>query len=230
MKHLSIIILIFLACSTIAYSQDTIIQKNGVMVFCKIQKEDSVKVYYTIQRNGNDIKTYLNKSDVADLKYGNTDLVLLDKFSFGLGLGMDYGGIGANILVYPQTNFGLFAGLGYPLAGFGYNAGIKLRLTKEQPTSKTHPYIIGMYGYNSAIYVVNGTNYNKLFYGPTVGFGLDLRSKYGRIGFWTLALLIPIRGSDVKNYIDDLQNKQNVNFKSKLLPVGVSIGYRFIKY
>ena len=33
-----------------------------------------------------------------------------DMFSAGLGLGMDYGGFGANVLFYPQENIGLFAG------------------------------------------------------------------------------------------------------------------------
>lgn len=36
--------------------------------------------------------------------------------------------IGGNLTVYPKKNIDLFVGGGYALAGFAYNAGIKLRL------------------------------------------------------------------------------------------------------
>ncbi len=36
-----------------------------------------------------------------------------DVVAIGLGVGLDYGGIGVNLTVYPQKNIGLFAGIGY---------------------------------------------------------------------------------------------------------------------
>ncbi len=85
-----------------------------------------------------------------------------------------------------------------------------------------------MYGYNAAIAVSNATEYNKLFYGPTFGFGIDYRSSKESIGYWSFAILVPIRSSDVDNYIDDLKTNHGATFSSSLSPIGISLGYRFI--
>jgi hypothetical protein len=150
----------------------------------------------------------------------------IDKTSFGLGAGFDFGGIGANLLVYPTENVGLFGGMGYAIAGVGFNAGAKFRLISKKHDAD--PYALVMYGYNAAIGVKNASNYNKLFYGPTFGFGFDLRSKRNTRSYWSMALLIPIRSSEVNDYMDDLKNNHGVEFKNELPPIGISIGYRFI--
>lgn len=151
-----------------------------------------------------------------------------DKFSFAIGVGLDYGGLGGNFLFCPKKNIGIFAGEGFNLVGFGLNAGLKLRLMAEKPDSKLSPCILGMYGYNTAILVSNGTQYDKLFYGPTLGIGLDYRFRQEKIGYWSFAILLPIRSSEVKNYIDELKNDDQINFNNRLCPIGLSIGYRFI--
>jgi hypothetical protein len=151
-----------------------------------------------------------------------------DVISFGLGIGLDHGGFGANLIFYPQKNIGLFAGGGVALAGFGFNGGIKLRLLPKGGSSAVHPYVEAMYGYNAAIYISDGPQYNKLFYGPTLGIGIDTHSKKpGTRGYWSFALLIPIRSPDVQNYINSLQN-DGVSFSNNLIPIGFSIGYKFI--
>ncbi|KAB1155585.1 hypothetical protein [Flavobacterium luteum] len=147
--------------------------------------------------------------------------------TIGLGLGLDYGGIGANILYYPVDQIGLFGGVGYAFAGAGFNVGAKFRLNAKKESPKIGPYLIGMYGYNAAIAVKNASKFNKLFYGPTFGFGVDFKPKNkDRNGYWSLALLVPIRSSDVNQYIDDLKNKEGIEFENELLPIGFSIGYR----
>jgi hypothetical protein len=152
----------------------------------------------------------------------------IDHTSISIGVGMDHGGFGGKFLVYPQNNFGLFVGAGYAIAGFGINCGFKVRLINEKKQSKISPYLIGMYGYNAAIAVTNADQYNKLFYGPTFGIGLDFRPNPESIGYWSFALLLPIRSSEVNNYIDDLKNNHGVEFKNGLVPIGISFGYRFI--
>jgi len=149
-----------------------------------------------------------------------------DNINIGFGFGFDYGGLGANLTVYPQKNIGLFVGGGYALAGFGYNAGIKLRLLPNNGTSKVRPFLEGMYGYNAAIVVTNNTQYNKLFYGPSVGAGLDIGRLEKNIGYLSLAILVPIRSPDANNYIDDLRNNYGVSFANNLLPIAFSIGYK----
>lgn len=84
----------------------------------------------------------------------------IDKLTIGLGIGLDCGGFGGNIIIYPQKNVGIFAGGGYALAGFGWNAGLKLRLISDSPDSKISPFLLAMYGYNSAITVVDKSSLN----------------------------------------------------------------------
>ncbi|MBS1505587.1 MAG: hypothetical protein JSS79_02970 [Bacteroidetes bacterium] len=146
-----------------------------------------------------------------------------DKTTLGIGLGFDYGGIGANFTTYAGKNFGLFGGLGYAIADVGFNVGAKIRLA---PESRVAPFLTGMYGYNAAVAVTNATQYNKVFYGPSFGFGLDIKGRPGRNGFWSIALLVPVRGSDVDNYLADLRSKGVVI--GSLPSVALSIGYRFI--
>jgi hypothetical protein len=153
---------------------------------------------------------------------------VFDKASFGLGIGLDHGGIGGNFTIYPQKNIGLFGGLGYAFAGAGYNVGAKIRLASEKHTSSMTPFLIGMYGYNAAVAVMNATQFNKLFYGTTIGIGADFKSRPTKKGYWSFALLIPIRGSQVDNYIKDLKNNHSVEFKNELFPIAISAGYRFI--
>lgn len=147
-----------------------------------------------------------------------------DQLSFGIGVGFDYGGFGANVLAYPHKNVGLFLGGGYAMAGFGFNAGAKIRIITQ---TKIHPYFIAMYGYNAAIAVTNATQYNKLFYAPTIGIGVDSHPRFKRNGYWSVALMIPIRSNEVTDYTNYLKT-QGVVLKNSLSPVGISVGYHFI--
>jgi hypothetical protein len=142
--------------------------------------------------------------------------------SIGLGLGFDYGGIGTNIIFYPRNNVGVFAGVGYALAGFGYNAGVKIR---KHNIDKVSPYVTAMYGYNAAIVVLNASTFDKLFYGPSIGIGLDTKHRETRSSYWSFGVNIPIRSSEVNKYIDDLKTR-GIKFDNTLLPVAFTIGYR----
>ena len=151
-----------------------------------------------------------------------------DIINFGPGFGFDYGGIGANIMAYPQKNIGIFFGGGYAFAGFGYNAGVKLRLSPEK-SGVVNPFLMAMYGYNAAVAVSDYSQYNKLFYGPTIGFGIDIRSKKpSSKGFLSISLMVPIRNADAQNYIDLLKSQYGYVFVNDLIPIGFSIGYKFI--
>jgi hypothetical protein len=148
-----------------------------------------------------------------------------DVFTMGFGFGLDYGGFGLNATVYPQENIGLFVGGGFALAGFGYNAGLKLRLLPKKRSSTVSPFLLGMYGYNAAIFITNDTRYNKLFYGPSFGAGVDIGSR--NRGYLSLALLVPVRSSDVNDYMDQLR-ANGVTFNNNLIPIAFSLGYKFV--
>ncbi|MBN1819921.1 MAG: hypothetical protein JXR31_17120 [Prolixibacteraceae bacterium] len=155
-----------------------------------------------------------------------------DKSSLGIGIGLDHGGIGGNLTLYPTKNIGVFGGFGYAFAGVGYNAGVKLRFVSDNPKSGYVPYIVGMYGYNTVIHVKNASSLDKFFYGPSVGIGLDIRpGNPDKKSYWSLSLLYPVRSSDVEDYREDLENHHSVVFDSELIPLAFTISYRLvIKY
>lgn len=228
MRKLVQTIVLTLLATIALHAQDTVFRKDGKTILCKIQSEDSTKVTFQIKKAGQRVITYLNKEEVDSIKYGIIpEPIPFDKASIGFGMGMDYGGFGANVTIFPQQNIGLFAGFGYAMIGLGYNVGVKYRYIPNS-TATILPYAIGMYGYNTAIKVENAIAYNKFFYGATVGVGLDFHSKSASKGYWSIAILVPIRGSEVNNYINDLKNSHGVEFKNNLSPIGFSIGYKII--
>ncbi len=73
------------------------------------------------------------------------------KMNIGLGLGLDYGGIGGRFTVLTSQRFGLFAGLGYNLHGaeLQWRGGV-VRLA---PDKRVCPTLHAMYGYNAVIVI-----------------------------------------------------------------------------
>ncbi len=149
-----------------------------------------------------------------------------DIVSLGFGIGIDYGGIGANLIVYPQKNIGLFGGVGYAFAGFGYNAGVKIRVTSKKGI--VNPYLTCMYGYNLAYKIKGLEEANKLFYGVTFGGGIDLKFRSTSPGYWTFGLLIPVRDSEYKNHRDYYESNYNIENYTEPLPFGITVGYKII--
>jgi hypothetical protein len=230
MKKLFVASCLILLLVSSSYSQDIIWFKDGHKLNCKILSQDSSSVYFDIRMNGLVKKTFVGKSSIDSIKvYYNADISSerIEKSSIGFGMGLDHGGFGVNLVLYPGRNFGVFGGIGYAFAGTGYNAGLKIKLVGENHKSHIYPYMLGMYGYNAAIAIYNAKQYNKLFYGPSFGLGVDIRQKWEKRGYLTIALILPVRKNDVKDYFD-LMQKRGVEFTNNLLPVGFSVGYHII--
>jgi hypothetical protein len=145
----------------------------------------------------------------------------------GFGVGLDYGGYGANVLVHFTPSIGIFGGFGNALIDFGYNVGIKAGLIPNKRTP-ANVFACLMYGYNTIIKVSGASQYNKIFYGFSLGGGLDFRIRKKALGYFNITLFYPIRGDDVKNYIDDLNNNHNVKGENDLFPLAGSFGYHFV--
>jgi hypothetical protein len=143
--------------------------------------------------------------------------------SLGLGLGLDYGGIGIKLSGALSEPVALFAGLGYNFGGVGFNGGFTARLA---PKKRIIPTLTAMYGYNAVIKVTTpGEDFNKTFYGPTVGFGLEFHGKYKTKNYFNLEILIPIRSQEYRDTLDDLDySGVDIN---ELPPIAVSLGYHF---
>ncbi|MCH7402674.1 hypothetical protein ACFOUP_05115 [Belliella kenyensis] len=145
--------------------------------------------------------------------------------SLGIGLGLPYGGIiGGKLSHNVQDNFSIFGGLGYNFIGVGFNAG----LTYTVPTEKlTELYFTGMYGYNAVINIEGMPQYQKTYYGPSLGSGLKFNSRRKKGSYWDLGIMIPIRGSNYKNDIEDIENNPMITIETKPWPVQFYFGYNF---
>ncbi len=222
MKKLLLSLFFFSVFSSLIFSQDTILRVEGLKIICKVQHEDSVNVYFSIEKNGKVMDTFIQKKEISTIKYNpdrpkvvtyidNSKSVKIrsNEVSLGVGLGLDFGGIGANLTYYPQKSIGIFAGAGYALAGVGYNVGMKLRYIPKDVT-KLSSFVSVMYGYNAALVVMDDPSNNQIYYGPTVGLGFE--SLHTSTGYWSFSLLTPFR---------------NV-YISGSLPFAISIGYRFL--
>jgi hypothetical protein len=152
----------------------------------------------------------------------------IDQLSVGMGGGLDYGGFGGKLIFYPKQSIGLFGGVGYALAGVGFSGGVKFRYIPDKADARIRPYGLVMYGYNAAIAVLNASYLNKLYYGPTLGGGIDFHRKPMKRAYWSFSLFVPIRKDEVKVYMDQLENEHGVDFQNTLFPVAISIAYNFI--
>lgn len=145
------------------------------------------------------------------------------KGDFGLGIGLDYGGLGGRLTYMPVKRFGLFFAGGYAFAGFGYNAGVHLRAAPDKRVS----FIANlMYGYNAAIVVSGAPQFDKLYYGASITAGVMLRSRRDENNFFTIELGVPFRSQAFDNDYTSLRNNPSVRM-GPVSPVTFSLGYHF---
>jgi hypothetical protein len=143
--------------------------------------------------------------------------------NFGIGMGLDYGGLGGKLSFVPTPNVAIFGAIGYNFNGAGYNGGIIFRMA---PNKKVCPYATVMYGYNAVI-VTEGfqNNASKTYYGSSFGAGIELHRR-DKNNFWNFELLVPIRSTEYRRDVNILKNDPNIDF-TEALPITISVGYHF---
>lgn len=146
------------------------------------------------------------------------------QWSFGLGAGLDYGGFGGQLHCRAARPLAVFLGGGYALAGFGLNAGVEGRVI---PDARWCPILSAMYGYNAVIVIEDAEEFNKLYYGPSFGLGVEVSGKRNNRNFLRLQLLLPLRPTDFKDDLDRLKRNPAIEIRSEPPDFGVSIGYHF---
>jgi len=163
--------------------------------------------------------------------FGQNDTVTIiktkepaDIFSAGLGYGQDLGGIGVNLTYYATNKIGFQGGLGYANPGIGYNVGVKYRFLKEESLSHRTPFFIAMYGYTAALKVKDSSNLNKVFIGPSLGFGIDSKAMGLSHTYWSFAVFYPFIGNDIQKYI----SINHISLSKSATPFTISISYKVI--
>jgi hypothetical protein len=146
------------------------------------------------------------------------------QLNLGLGFGIDYGGIGARLNYVPERHFVVFVGAGYNFVKAGYNVGASYRFN---PTNRWCFYYTLMYGYNAAVKVENASHYDKVYYGPSTGAGLELRLNKDKGNYFNFELLVPIRSQEYEDDFEDIKNNPNIQIYAEPLPVTISVGYHF---
>src|SRR5688572_29109217 len=117
----------------------------------------------------------------------------------GIGLGLDYGGMGFKIEYLPIKNIGIFAGAGLNLDQIGYNGGLSWKILPDKTST---PFVIVMYGYNAVLKVTSPFNgfpvLDKTYYGFTAGAGYDFHvgRKNNKV---SLAILVPFRSQEFED-------------------------------
>ena len=142
---------------------------------------------------------------------------------FGVGLGLDYGGIGARLTITPTTHFGAFIAVGYNLQKPGINGGLTYKFLPEKRVS---PVAHIMYGYNAVIIVEGAEKYNKTYYGVSAGGGIELNMKKSG-NYWSFEILYPFRSSEYERDWDIIKNDPSIEIESEPLPITISVGYHF---
>lgn len=141
----------------------------------------------------------------------------------GLGLGLDYGGIGTRLTITPTSHFGVFIAVGYNLHKAGFNGGLTYKFLPEK---KVTPVAQIMYGYNAVIVVEGAEQYNKTYYGVSFGGGVEVKTRKSG-NYWSFELLYPFRSSEYEDDWDALKNDPSIEITSEPLPITFSVGYHF---
>lgn len=156
--------------------------------------------------------------------FGNGHLVIKP----GIGLGLDYGGIGIKAEFVLADWLGVFGGFGYNLISPVYNAGASFKL---MPQKKATPVILAMYGYNAGLKIKNVSPFgqneilSKTYYGFTAGAGVEVG--YGTKGNKAcFSILVPFRSKEFHDTYDDFKNR-GYEFKPPVLPIAITIGLMF---
>ena len=142
--------------------------------------------------------------------------------NIGLGIGLDYGGIGSRLTFLPSERLAIFAAIGYNIVGLGFNGGAYYRIS---PQKRVRPFVGAMYGYNGSIKATGNISFKKSYYGPSFAIGTELWS-WIRAGYFNLELILPIRSAAYHSDYDNFIN-QGVEFKVPSIPIAFSLGYHF---
>ena len=165
-----------------------------------------------------------NEESKKENEQDSEQLEDLPKGSLGIGFGQDYGGIGVRLTFLPDQHIGLYFSGGYAIAGFGYNAGAIIRINPEK---RIVPTFNVMYGYTAAIAISGTKQYDKIYYGPSIGAGFISKTRRDERSFWHFELILPFRPAEFDRDLAALQNNPAIKGVQPPWPVTISIGYHF---
>ena len=179
-------------------------------------------IFLVLNSYSQEQKTYQNLSTNAD------DYDFHSQFDFGAGVGLNYGGfMGVQVQYVALDHFGIFGSAGYYLAGFGWQIGITGYIMPKIPSKPFRVYGTLMVGTNAAIAVSNSSSYNNIYFGPTIGGGIEMRFGKSKRNGLNIDLFFPFRSEEYQSDWDHVKNDPRITDIQEPLPVTISVGYHF---
>ena len=173
------------------------------------------------------ITTFAINNSIAQSKSGVSNNQPYTNAYFGIGLGLEYGGIGIQGEYLPSKYVGIFAGAGYNFLDPAFNLGVSAKLL---PDNRFCPTLSIMYGYNAVLKMKNFMGGvmtdSKSYYGTTIGAGAELKSRKNNKGKLSFGIRVPARSEEFKDKYKKLKDA-GYEFKPDILPVTFSIGYHW---
>lgn len=166
------------------------------------------------------VLTFLLFASVSLAQDETSETPEFDKNSWGLGFGIPYGVLGANIDVNVVDNLNLSFGLGTTvIAGVGYNFGFKYFFTSVENTMR--PRILAFYGVNAVSSIGDDT---ETYTGLSIGAGLQwMWGESKSSGMDVDIIYVATTGYDV----DELEDRYGGMYEiEEIGKVKLSIGYR----
>jgi hypothetical protein len=170
-----------------------------------------------------------SQSDTIPVRDDNAkikDVEMTHNFDFGLGFGMDYGGlIGIQFGIAPVKHLTFFGAVGYYMFQAGWNAGMKLTFLPKTTKHSVRPFLKAMYGCNSLITAEGTDEYDKVYKGFTCGFGLECRFGKLKQNGLDVELNVPFRTGDFWVDYNKMKNDPSLEVLQGPLPVAFSVGF-----
>lgn len=194
---------------------------NGETLYCFLEAEDYKNYYYCLFNAENATGSFIPKENVASIQYDLSNERPIGQI--GIGYGIDYGGIGVKMQANINSFFKMFLALGVDNYKFSRNFGVSTNFRGENTKSKISPYIQLMYGTNTNVGYGLPLGLRKMFYGPTVGGGIEIISTSG--SSLSIGMLLPYRSKEVDKYIEKLRLTRSLEFTKEFKTLEFSIGY-----
>lgn len=162
------------------------------------------------------------RDDQAKIK----DVEITHNLDFGLGFGLDYGGLlGIQFGVAPVKHLTFFGAVGYYMFQVGWNFGAKVTFLPKTTQHSVRPFLKAMYGCNSLITAEGTDEYDKVYKGFTGGFGLEFRFGKMKMNGFDLDLNVPFRTGDFWVDYNKMKNDPSLEVLQGPLPVAFSVGF-----
>jgi hypothetical protein len=200
-------------------TKDEVFKIEDVLSLVFKKEEPDSAILLKIRQAG--IPVYLNNKRYKGIEKDEPVEEFNSLASIGFGAGLDFGGFGAKVSLFPAKPFGLFAGLGSNIVDVGYNAGVDWKFTHQK---RNTGFVALMYGYNATFSGEvdgNGIYIKKVFYGLSTMIGGRIRVG-SKENYFSAGLIVPVmRDNDFKDF------KKTNESSIDIPPVLFSFGFHF---